>query len=313
MQGGLAFTKIVAGGTHSCALTSDGAAYCWGLNSIGQLGDNSLTARSAPVAVAGSLKFTNLTAGAGHTCGLTSDGSAYCWGSNGLGQLGDGTTTNRPAPVAVTGGLHFQMITAGGYSVGQTCGVTLSGDAYCWGDNGFGQLGIGSGPSAPHPSPTLVAGGLKWTTLATGLGQHSCGVTTAGTTYCWGDNEYGSLGDGTTTRRDSPVQVIGGVAFAQLAAGGFIGHSCGLTSAGKAYCWGENEVGAIGDGTTIDRLSPAAVVGELTFTTLVAGYRHSCGRTTTGTVYCWGSGRAGQLGNNSLMSASSPARVVGQP
>lgn len=312
VQGGLVFTALDAGGEHACGLTSAGAAYCWGRNHAGQLGDNTTTHRSAPVAVTGGLTFVALGLGALHTCGLTVLGAAYCWGSNSRGQLGDGTTTDRAAPVAVTGGLAFETITAGGFDLGYSCGLTGSGEAYCWGHNGGGQLGIGTADQTAHTAPAPVSGQVVFASLSAGLGSHTCGLTGAGSAYCWGANAFGALGDGTTGSKFTPVAVTGGIAFAQIIAGGFIGHSCGVTGSGKAYCWGENEVGAIGDGTLLDPLAPSAVAGGHSFSSLDAGYRHTCGRTTAGILYCWGSNRTGQLGVNSVAMQIAPALVVGQ-
>jgi alpha-tubulin suppressor-like RCC1 family protein len=311
--GGLTLAQLAGGGAHTCGLTGDGSAYCWGSNASGQLGDNSTSARDAPVAVATVLKFASLDAGAQHTCGLTTDGAAYCWGRNDRGQLGDGTTSNRPVPVAVTGGLTFRLVAAGGFSIGHTCALTTSGDASCWGDNERGQLGRGTSDVAAHPTPAPVSGGLTFAVVTAGLGRHSCGRTAAGAAYCWGENSFGALGSGSTTDSPVPVPVSGGLAFVQLIAGGFIGHTCGLTGSGAAYCWGDNEVGQVGDGTTVDRLAPSAVTGGLAFTSLDAGFRHTCGRASTGTLYCWGSNGAGQLGTNSNSPSAVPVKVVGQP
>jgi alpha-tubulin suppressor-like RCC1 family protein len=321
---GLAFAQLAGGGAHTCGLTSDGSAYCWGSNASGQLGDNSTTNREAPVPVATGLKFASIDAGAQHTCGLTNDGTAYCWGRNNRGQLGDGTTTDRSVPVAVTGGHTFQLIAAGGFapagafSNGHTCALTSSGTAYCWGDNERGQLGNGMGgfgeeDLTAHPVPAPVSGELTFAALTAGLGRHTCGLTGAGSAYCWGENTFGALGNGSTSDSPIPVPVSGGLAFVQLIAGGFIGHTCGLTASGTAYCWGENERGQVGDRSTVDRLEPSAVAGGLSFTRLDAGFRHTCGRATTGTVYCWGSGGAGQLGTNSTSQRAVPTKVLGQP
>jgi alpha-tubulin suppressor-like RCC1 family protein len=134
-----------------------------------------------------------------------------------------------------------------------------------------------------------------------------------GAAYCWGENTFGALGDGTFRQSSVPVPVGGGLAFTHVIAGGFIGHTCWLVASGTAYCWGENEIGAIGDGSTTDRLEPAAVAGGLSFASLDAGFRHTCGRATNGAVYCWGSGGAGQLGINSTSAVSVPTKVLGQP
>src|SRR5437867_985055 len=135
-------TALAAGGAHACGLSSAGATYCWGDNFYGQLGDGTATSSSIPVAVAGGLSFSALAAGRYHTCGLTSAGAAYCWGGNYVGQLGDGSTTNSSTPVPVAGGLNFSALTTG--VGGHTCGLTMSGAAYCWGGNHIGQLGDGS-------------------------------------------------------------------------------------------------------------------------------------------------------------------------
>ncbi len=313
VAGGLTFTQITGGGAHTCVLTGDGTAYCWGGNESGQLGDNSTIPRQAPVAVATGLRFTALDVGASHTCGLSSGGAAYCWGRNDRGQLGDGTTTNRSVPVAVSGGLTFQVVTAGGFDIGHSCGLVAGDATYCWGDNERGQLGIGTSDVVPHSAPTFVTGGLGFVSLTAGLGRHTCGLTGAGAAYCWGENTFGALGDGSTTDRPAPVVVSGGLVFAQLRAGGFIGHTCGVTDAGAAYCWGENERGQLGDGSTTDRSSPSAVAGGLSFASLDAGFRHTCARATSGTLYCWGSGAAGQLGTSSTSQSNVPAKVLGQP
>ena len=318
VNGGVAFTRLTGGGAHTCGLTSDGTAYCWGANGGGQLGDNSTAIRNAPVAVATDLKFVGLDAGAQHTCGLTGSGIAYCWGANGRGQLGNGTTAARLVPDAVTGSHTFQLITAGGFSIGHTCALNEEGVAYCWGDNERGQLGNGSGgfgkeDLSPHPTPIPVTGAPAFVSITAGPGRHTCGLTGAGAAYCWGENPFGALGDGSTGDRAVPVAVSGGLAFQQVVAGGFLGHTCGMISGGTGYCWGENSVGQVGDNSTSDRLEPSAVSGGLSFTILDAGFRHTCGLATTGALYCWGSGGAGQLGTNSTTHVTVPTKVLGQP
>jgi alpha-tubulin suppressor-like RCC1 family protein len=317
VTGGLSFRQVAAGGAHTCALTGDGSAYCWGSNTVGQLADGSTTSRTQPAPItATDLKFTTLDAGANHTCGATSSGWAWCWGANERGQLGDGTTTNRPVPSAVfgaAGGPPFQLVVAGGFNIGHTCGLTTTGAAYCWGDNERGQLGTGTSDVAAHPSPAPVSGGLTFAALTAGLGRHTCGFTSTGAAYCWGENTFGALGNGSGTDNPAPTPVSGGLVFTQLKAGGFIGHTCGLTSGGIAYCWGENERGQVGDGSTVDRLTPSAVTGGLTFASLDAGFRHTCGRASSGFIYCWGSNLAGQLGINSTTQTPAPAKVIGQP
>jgi alpha-tubulin suppressor-like RCC1 family protein len=187
-------------------VTTGGAAYCWGDNTYGQIGDGSQTSRPSPVAVAGGFTFASLSTFVNHTCGVTAGGRAYCWGYNINGQLGDGTMTNRSAPVAVTGNLSFVAVSGGLY---HTCGVTTGGAAYCWGANSFGQLGIGAVDQALHTAPVAVGGGLTFASVSAGY-YHTCGVTTGGVAYCWGDNTSGQLGTAAAAFNSAvPVAVAG--------------------------------------------------------------------------------------------------------
>ena len=332
----LVFSSLTGGDLHTCGLRSAGAAYCWGWNLEGQLGDNSTALRNTPVAVTGvgggaALVFSSLTAGASHTCGLTSAGAAYCWGWNLEGQLGDNSTTNRKTPVAVAGvgggaALLFSSLTAGR---SYTCGLTMAGAAYCWGQNTEGQLGDNSTTNRKTPvAVTGVGGGaaLVFSSLTTG-GYHTCGLTSAGAAYCWGTNQYGQLGDNTAklvffhesaTGRRTPVAVTGvgggaALVFSSLTGGDL--HTCGLTNAGAAYWWGRNTDGQLGDNTTTDRGAPVAVLGvsggaALVFSSLTGGDLHTCGLTSAGAVYCWGWNADGQLGDNTTTNRRTPVAVA---
>ena len=298
------FTVLAAGSFHSCGLTSDGKAYCWGANTEGELGNGTTTGRSAPTAVAGALAFTSLALGYQYTCGLTSSGAAYCWGYNFYGELGDGTLgTNRLTPTAVAGGVTFASLTI---NYQHTCGLTSAGVAYCWGYNASGRLGDGT--TTDRFTPTQVVGGLTFTSLAAG-GIHTCGLTSGGTAYCWGENANGEIGDGTTTDRLAPTRVIGGLTFTILRTG--YGHNCGLTSDGTTNCWGYNAFGELGDGTTTSRLRPTPVVGGPTFTSLALGWQHACGLTSGGAAYCWGDNAMGGLGDGTITSRATPTQVIG--
>lgn len=213
VSGSLAFSSISAGDNHSCALTAAGAAYCWGSNSDGQLAqaDGGQTCGDAfvnwncstvPVVVGGGLIFSSIEAGGSYTCGITTVGEAYCWGKGRDGELGHGQFAGSFSPVQVSGSLSFAFLAAG--YPGQTCGITTSGDTYCWGGNLTGELG--NGTTSPSNVPTRISGDIKLTSIKAG-GQFNCGLTPLREAYCWGANSSGSLGDGTSENRHIPTQV----------------------------------------------------------------------------------------------------------
>ena len=252
--GGVTFASVTTGWYHTCAVTTGSAAYCWGYNLSGQLGDGTRSDHSSPTLVSGSVVFATVSAGSAHTCGRTAASVAYCWGDNTNGQLGNGTTAPDSSPVLVASpvGVTFAAVWAGS---NHTCGRTAAGAAYCWGFNTGGQLGDGT--TTDRSSPVLVAGGLTFTSLGPG-GLHTCGATTASPpTYCWGNNSYGQLGDGTTTAHSSPA-VVPGFGISTLSGGGT--HMCGTTSVGAVYCWGFNTTGQLGDGTAVNRSIPTHIV-----------------------------------------------------
>jgi alpha-tubulin suppressor-like RCC1 family protein len=296
VSGGLSFASITTGEHHTCGVTTADVAYCWGRNLFGQIGDGTTIDTTMPVQVADGLAFRSLSAGEDHTCGLATSGLVYCWGRNHAGQLGSDSSpdtcgdSREPCstrPVPVSGGLTFAAVSA--FSHGHSCGIDTGGEAYCWGYNSDGQLGDGSTEASPIPIP--VAGGLNFEATAVGF-LHTCGATSNGTAYCWGMNWYGELGDGTAERHNrlTPTPVVGDRAFASISAGAY--HTCGLTTDGRAYCWGQNEAGQLGNGRTEDSAIPVPVAGGLTFESVSAGWLRSCGVTALGALYCWGNGRA---------------------
>lgn len=302
VAGGVRFAAVSAGYFHTCGITAASAAYCWGSNYEGQLGNGTRFGELSPAPVLGRGSFATVSAGLRHTCGVTAEGTGYCWGENEGGQLGDGSLRNRTRPVPVAGNVSFVAVSAGG---GHTCGVTATGAAYCWGYNGQGQLGDGT--TTGRTSPVPVASGVRFAAVSAG-DVHTCGVTATGAAYCWGDNRYGELGDGTTTNRSTPVPVAGGLNFAAVSAGN--GYACGVASRDSAYCWGSNDGGQLGDGTTTNRSSPVPVAGALRFTAVSAGTNHTCAVTAAGAAYCWGVNENGKLGDGTTTNQARPVLVV---
>lgn len=305
--GGLRFLQVSVGEDHTCGITTDYRAYCWGLNS-GALGDGTMIYRTEPVAVVGGLRFRQVTAASSHTCGVTTDNRAYCWGYNGSGQLGNGTWSIDPrlSPVAVLGQHQFRQVSGG---VEHTCGVTTDNRAYCWGRNGYGQIGD-STEVAQRLSPTRVAGTRQWRQVDAGF-VHTCGVNLANRAFCWGRGLEGQLGNGKTYLKSFwPRAVAGGLSVERVTAGRW--HTCGETTSNQAYCWGSNRenYGQLGDGATIGRLTPVAVRGGLFFGQLSAGAFHTCGRTSSAVTYCWGYNAAGQLGDGTTTNRLRPRAIA---
>ena len=299
-------------GDHFCGLDASGAAYCWGSNTAGQLGDGTRTDRNVPTAVAGGLAFAQLTMGMEHTCGVTTSGDVYCWGISNAGQLGDstiGTSRIVPTKAKTPAGVVFAQVAAG---YNHTCATSVAGDVYCWGINTFGQLGDGTISSVPRPYPALISGGQKLTKIAAGPAG-GCGLTSAGAAWCWGGNFNGQLGNGTLTNSASPVLVQGGNVFTAITMG--VNRACGekgTDGENTVWCWGAN-FGGLGDGTVIDRTQPTLLPHTLAklshFGT--SGVGHACGLGIGGSqVLCWGGNAGGQLGDGSTTTRNSPRAVA---
>lgn len=272
VDGSHKFIALSEGVASGCALTIDRDAYCWGWGAQGQLGDgyhedayhDSLptVVASTPVEVSGGHTFKSLTVGYFTACGLTTQGDAFCWGLNDMGQLGSGFVGGRylpqiqmndygmPIPQLVVGQHHFVSLSVGAF---HACGLTQSGEAFCWGHNAYNELGIGTRDDNPHTTPEPVTGNLTFSAIAAGQG-FTCALTPRGVAYCWGLNFAGQLGNGITDDSDVPVEVAGGLTFVSIGSSG--GFACGIAYNGDVYCWGDNQAGELGNGTTTNSLVP---------------------------------------------------------
>jgi alpha-tubulin suppressor-like RCC1 family protein len=327
---GKTLVDITTGIEHTCALDDDGAAYCWGWNVYAQLGDGTKTSHVEPVpvdtggAIAGKT-LVDIVGGETHTCALDDGGAPYCWGRNVYGQLGDGSTTESASPVAVETGGALAGNTLVGLASGNdhVCALDEDGAAYCWGWSGYGQLGNGStgGSSTPVAAGTGGATAGKTLTAITAGGYHTCALDDDGAAYCWGRNDFGELGDDTSTQRAAPVAVVtsgalAGKTVSELAAGGM--HTCALDDDGAAYCWGRNDSGQLGNGSTNWSNAPVAIDGSgalagKTIASLSAGYVHACVLTADGRAYCWGQGSYGALGDGTGAGTATAVAVVTPP
>lgn len=309
----LRFRSISAGGEHTCAVSTDFTAYCWGSNAAGALGMAASRA-AIPQPVSGGLRFASISAGFSHTCAVATDGTAYCWGSNERGELGTGDTVARAMPAPVATALRFVEISTG---QGRTCARSVANVVYCWGAIWeYRQGGLEYTRAQPLPQPVPAAPSL--TGLSVGP-LTTCGVS--GTTaYCWEANPFGEMGNGTTDGATTPTAVAGGLQFTQLSAG--IIQTCGVTTDGAAYCWGNDSFGQLGVSSAalgarcgLQRLPcslvPVRVPGWRPFKSISTGLgNHVCGVTRDTNIYCWGLAQSGQLGYGQRIGATSQALKV---
>lgn len=322
VAGGHKFVAVGAGVYHSCGLTTQGTVLCWGSNAEGRLGTRNISGGSlVPVPIEAQVSFRDLSVGFRHACGVARSGALYCWGGDSLGQIGNGPAGDQFVPLRVDGGRTFSQVSAG-YE--HTCGVTTAGEGFCWGYNRIGQLGNGSNSNTvPVQTPQPVLGGHTFTAIAAAFGadsiggHHSCGVTPSGEVYCWGLNQTGQIGDVTGEMCDKPdvidtkqfacatvpTRVNTGLTFASVTAGQT--HACGVATDGRAYCWGDRQMGQAGTGVKASSLPQRAAVG-ITVKEIVGGGFHTCAITPDGTTYCWGWNTNGQLGDGTYTTALSP-------
>ncbi len=292
---------ISSGMSGACFVSTGGGVHCTGGGAAVGGAD-----RRRPAPVIGLPPASQIDAGSRHACALLADGTVWCWGSNTVGELGHGRTDRLPVPAAEVRGLSdVTQITAG---EGYTCGRIRDGSARCWGSNFYGQLGTGSTSESPTPAPTTVADLTDVVELAAG-GGHTCARLVDGRVRCWGLNEVGQLGDGTTTRQVVPTDVPGITDAVEIAAG--TAHTCARRSDLSVQCWGLNDYGQLGDGTTTHRSSPVPVDGLAGVVGLSLGDRHSCARLSDGAVRCWGQNSGGELGDGTSAPRASPTPVPG--
>jgi alpha-tubulin suppressor-like RCC1 family protein len=347
VRGGL---SISAGYQHTCMTDRDGAAWCWGLGSTYQLGTGgtgsafTLARAAAPAGV----RLGRVSLAGNESCALSFLGEAYCWGYRPGGYASVPTSYPNAAASLVT------SVAAGGGTVGggSVCEIDPAGAAYCWGNvagdyyflwiaqtavspamtwpvsqmalgtdfacalgngrvycyglNAAGQVGDSTTSFRPKMTETRLPQGVTFRSIAAAF-QTACALSDAGQAYCWGKNQSGQLGNGTSSAGANPmpvaVQQPAGVAFTALSMGEYQGKAvaCGLDADGQAWCWGQNDNGRVGDGTEAQRLVPTAVAQRgVRFTALAVGGVHTCAlEAGTGQPFCWGANVGGAVGDGS--------------
>ncbi len=315
---GPAPTQLAAGAAHSCALVTGGTVRCWGLNSNGQLGNNTLASSATPVTATGLTGVTQVAAGELFNCAVTA-GKVKCWGLNTTGQLGNGSLVRKPIPTFVTtaGSTPLAGVSKVAAGAGFACALSSPGAAgvvRCWGANSVGQLGDGTATQRTRPVlvKTNATTGLKGATAVAAGGSSACALMSTGAVRCWGLNSSGQLGNNSVVSSRFPVTVSGidGVKAKATSIAVGANFACARISTGAVRCWGNNASGQLGNNTVVTSRVPVVVKTSATAaltgaTTVVAGAGHVCvikGAAAAARVLCWGNNTNGQVGVGSLVN-----------
>jgi alpha-tubulin suppressor-like RCC1 family protein len=298
--------KNELGGTrHSCAVRTDGTLWCWGTDGNGQLGNGATTGdQDTPVQeVTAATDWAQVSKTFAHTCAVKTDGTLWCWGADTNGQLGNGATTgNQDTPVQeVTAATDWAQVSTGPY---YSCAVKTDGTLWCWGIDTNNQLGNGA-PTGDQDTPVQeVTAATNWAQVEGGR-THTCAIKTDDTLWCWGWDGYAALGNGADGNQDSPDQeATAATNWEQVAIGQY--HSCAVKTDGTLWCWGRNNAGQLGNGTSTTADTPVQEVTAATnWAQVAAGSGSACAVKTDGTLWCWGADTYGKLGT-SLYSNASP-------
>jgi hypothetical protein len=272
------FVAVSAGAGHVCALTSAGVVFCRGGNGQGELGIGSSSPYvSALTPILGPYRFKKVDAGDAYTCGITTADQLACWGTAGLGQLGFPVASRDcnftacvPRPTLTRLGATYLDVSAG---TGITCGLRTGGALDCF----------GSYPPSVTYDGVIDAGPYA----RSSVGDWRCALTADGTAYCWGQNDWGQVGDSTRTLRPLPTPVVGGLRFVQITTSP--NQTCGRTAGGAVYCWGWDDAGVFGNGTPSGLPQPFPVLAAdgATFDAVTIQAYLGCAL-DDGLAYCWG-------------------------
>ena len=291
----LKFEVISAGARHTCAIATDGTAWCWGANDLGQLGNLSQSSSPTPTKVVlsppAALPLASISAGVAHSCAIDGGGHAFCWGNNDWGQIDASKVCQSPCnPEPFAFPLTFQSISAGGHV---TCGIT-AGSVVCWGST---LLGVPTNVAAPF-GPATVGGVTGAVSISAGI-RSVCAVDGAGALFCWGDNLFGQLGNGSATGPGAfsvtPVRVGGVATYKQVSVGDEF--ACAVTTQGTVECWGDDGFGELGVGTVGGLSNVPLAISPFTSTWVTSGGEHACSLDSEGVTACWGNNHSGQVGH----------------
>ena len=332
------WVSVSARGSYTLALNNKGRLYAWGNNSSGRLGDGTTTDRSTPTRVGTASNWARISPGSGHSLAINTKGELYAWGGNNYGRLGDGTTTARKTPTRIGTASNWEHI-----AVGRSFNLAINkdGELYAWGRNSLGQLGDNT--ETDRHRPTRIGTASNWTDIAAGYNHslalnsngelyawgngkskkptrigtasgwksiaagrvHAFAISGRDELYAWGSNNFGQLGDGTTTRQSEPKK-IGSSTWSQVLSWY---HTLAINKNGELYGWGYNRNGRVGDGTTTNRSTPVQIGSASDWTSVSAGGGHSMAVNSKGELYAWGLNSSGQLGDGTTTNRSAPIKI----
>ncbi len=305
---------VAAGGAHSLAVDANGGLSAWGANWSGQLGVAVNPFSVQPQELLSVPEIVSADAGSIHVLAVDTLGGVWAWGNNGNGQLGDGTQIDSSVPLAVPG-LSAVVDVATGYS--HSLALDGNGDVWAWGDNYYGELGNGT-TAAVSLSPAQVSGLSDAVAVAAGV-YHSLALDGNGDVWAWGDNQYGQVGNGTTSDHRNPVTTptkVSGLSEVVAVSAGYH-HSLAVDVNGDVWIWGDNRYGQIGNTVTsapeAPMTTPTKVSGLPDVVSVDAGGLHSLALDANGDVWAWGGNQFGQIGDGTTTNALQPQQIAGLP
>jgi alpha-tubulin suppressor-like RCC1 family protein len=296
------WVQVSAGDRHTCAVNKEGKLFCWGAGAYGRLGNDLLDATPVPTQEStAAADWKQVEAGSAHTCAVKRDGTLFCWGAGDYNRTND----DSPTPMQITSATDWEQVSAG-YQ--HTCATKTSGELFCWGENQDGQLGNRSTSNSLIPVQESIAS-TDWKQVEAGQ-WHTCAVKTDGQLLCWGNNEYGQLGDGSTLKSTIPVQKsTAATDWVQVSTGSV--HTCAVKADGQLFCWGDGGSGALGDGLISPSAEPVQESTAATdWTQVSAGWLHTCAIKNNVRLFCWGANQYGQLGDGTTSDGPEPVEVV---
>ena len=300
------WSNIAAGSSHTVAIKTNGTLWAWGNNENKELGDGTNISKSIPTQIGSDTSWSSITVGYDYTVAIKSNGTLWGWGANWSGQLGDGTTDSKSVPTQMGNDTHWLSITAGDW---HTIAIKTDETLWSWGNNNYGQLGDGT--TNDKSIPTQIGSDINWSSIDAGH-SHALALKNNGTSislYTWGKNDYGQLGNGTTTttNKNFPTQIGTNTFWKSVTAGVY--HTVAIKNDGTLWAWGYNYYGQLGDGTTTTKYLPTQIGTDTSWKSVTTGVYHTVAIKNDGTLWAWGNNYYGELGDGTTTNKNVPTQI----